>query len=289
VVIPVFNGERHLRACISSILDQTYSNIEVVVADQASTDRSLEIIESFGDPRIRILPEPTEQLDLHSNWARGISAATGELVKLVCHDDVLLPNCLSAQVELLNRYPSAVLACARRRIIDGQDNVLLRARGLGSLVKNQTRLIGGHALAHACTRAGANLLGEPASVLIRRSALPEPLFDPQWRYSIDVEFYFRCLEEDEAILDSRVLCCFRVSPQQLSAVLAKGQAKELHALFAELARRYPDEISKTDVWIGTRRAQLLARARRTLYWQMRLRSTLVAKHRAAPDPSLVRG
>jgi glycosyltransferase involved in cell wall biosynthesis len=278
VVIPVLNGERHLEACISSVLGQTYSNIEVVVADQASTDRSIEIIKSFGDPRVRILPEPTEQLDLHSNWARGTSAATGELVKIVCHDDVLLPDCLSVQVELLNRYPTAVLACARRRIIDGQDKVLINARGLGPLVKNATRVIGGPALAQACTRAGANLLGEPASVLIRRSALPEPLFNPRWHYTIDVEFYLRCLKEDDAVLDSRVLCCFRVSPQQLSAVLAKGQAKELHTLFSELARRYPDEISKTDVWVGTRRAQLLAQARKMLYWQMRLGAALAAKH-----------
>jgi hypothetical protein len=144
------------------------------------------------------------------------------------------------------------------------------------LAKSGTQLTDGGALAHACTRAGANLLGEPVNVLLRRSALPQPLFDPRWVYTIDIEFYLRCLQDNPAVVDERVLCCFRVSPQQLSAVLAKGQAKELRAFFLELARRYPDDVSDTDVRLGVARSQLLAQARRILYFQMRARQ-LVAR------------
>jgi len=138
------------------------------------------------------------------------------------------------------------------------------------LAKAGTKVIDGRSLARACTRAGANLLGEPVNVLIRRSVLPQPLFDPRWLFTIDLEFYLRCLHDREAVVDSRILCCFRVSPQQLSAVLAKGQAKELRALFSELSRRYPEDVSDADVRLGSLRAQLLSQARRMLYWQMRL-------------------
>jgi len=274
VVIPVLNGERHLAACLDSILGQTYEHFEVIVADQASTDRSVEIVQSYADPRIRLLPPPSTQLDLHSNWARSIEASTAELVKLVCQDDVLLPDCLSIQVDLLRRYPTAVLACGRRRMIDDNHRVLIQARGLGRFARSGTQLVAGGALARACTRAGANLLGEPVNVLIRRSALPERLFDPLWVYTIDVEFYLRCLQDGDAVLDDHVICCFRVSPSQLSAVLAPGQAKELRALFRELERRYPGEISGTDVRLGAARAQLLALARRVLYLQMRASARL---------------
>ena len=274
VVIPVLNGERHLEACLNSVVGQTYRNIEIVVADQTSMDRSVEIVRSFGDTRIRLLPPHSEPLDLHANWARGISGSTGELVKLVCQDDLLLPECLSVQVDLLGQHPRAVLVCGRRRIINDDNKVLIKARGLGNLVKSGTRVTDGRELARACTWAGANLLGEPVNVLIRRSALPRPLFDPRWVYTIDIEFYLRCLEDKEAVVDGRALCSFRVSPTQLSAVLAKGQAKELRALFTQLARRYPDHVSAVDVRLGIVRAQLLAQARRTLYWQMRTRSLL---------------
>jgi glycosyltransferase involved in cell wall biosynthesis len=275
VVIPILNGDRHLEACMSSVLGQSYENIEVVVADQASSDRSLEIVGSFVDRRVRVLPRPTGQLSLHGNWARGLAAATGELVKIVCQDDMLEPDCLAIQVELLKQNPTAVLACGRRRIIDDQGKALIKARGLGNLLQGaSTRVVSGGEIAHACTRAGANLLGEPANVLIRQSALPAPLFDPDWHYTIDVEFYMRCLRSDDAVVDNRVLCSFRVSPQQLSALLAKGQARELRRFLAELECRYPTEVSRNDVRLGAARSQLLARARRVLYLEMRVAAAI---------------
>ncbi len=272
VVVPVFNGERHLDACLKSILGQTHQRLEVVVSVQDSTDQSVEIVRSFSDPRLRLLPKPFESLDLHANWARALEASTGEFVKLVCQDDLLLTDCLSVQVELLEQHPTAVLACGRRRMIDDDDKVLIKARGLGHLTKAGTRVTDGRTIARACTRAGANLLGEPVNVLIRRSVLPHPLFDPRWIFAIDIEFYLRCLQDKEAVVDRRTVCCFRVSPHQLSAALAKGQAKELRGFFRELERRYPTDISDADVRLGVVRAQLLAQARRMLYWQMRTRT-----------------
>jgi glycosyltransferase involved in cell wall biosynthesis len=260
---------------MASVLGQSYDNIEVVVADQSSSDRSLEVVESFADPRVRVLPPPTGPLSLHDNWARGLAAATGDLVKIVCQDDLLAPECLAVQVELMRQHPTAVLTCGRRQIIDNQGKTLIKARGLGKLLKSTTNgVVSGGTVAHACTRAGANLLGEPANVLIRREALPDPLFDPDWHYTIDVEFYMRCLGPYDAVVDSRVVCSFRVSPQQLSAVLAKGQASELRRFFTELQHRYPKDVADSDVRWGAARSQLLARARRLLYLQMRFSAAL---------------
>ena len=273
VVIPVFNGERHLDACLRSVLEQTYPRIEIVISDQASKDRSVEIIRSFTDSRIRLLPKPTEQLDLHGNWTRVVEASTGSLVKLVCQDDLLSPDCLSVQAQLLSEHPTAVLACGRRRIINEEDEVLIKSRGLGHLATSGTQVVDGRQLARACVRAGANLLGEPVNVLIRRSVLPQPLFDSRWVYAIDIDFYLRCLQGERAVVDDRTLCSFRVSPRQLSAVLARKQAKELRALLSELAVRYPDDVSSADVRLGQVRAQMLAQARRVLYWQMRTRAS----------------
>ena len=231
VVIPVLNGENHLEACMASILGQSYRKIEIVVSDAASTDGSAGIIRSFDDPRINLLANPVDQLTLHDNWARGLAVAKGDLVKIVCQDDLLLPDCLAVQTELLLRHPSAVIASGRRRIIDDRDDVLIKARGLGRLTKpGGTQVIEGGVLARACTRAGANLLGEPASVLIRRCVLPEPLFDPRWHYAIDIDFYLRCLQRRDAVLDSRVVCCFRVSHRQLSADLGSVQARRVARL-----------------------------------------------------------
>lgn len=271
VVIPVLNGEQHVEACIRSVLNQTYENTEVIVSVNASRDRTTEIVRSFTDPRLRLLPEVTELLSLHANWARGLAGARGELIKIVCHDDLLLPECLSVQIELLQQYPEAVLTSSRRHIIDDNGRVLIRARGIGNLAgPSGTREVSASEIARACTRAGTNLLGEPASALVRRAALPDPLFDPRWHYTIDVEFYMRCLEHNDAVVDSRVLCSFRVSHKQWSAAIVESQAKELRSFFAEMVRRYPDSVTKADVRLGAMRAQLLTAGRRALYLKLRL-------------------
>jgi glycosyltransferase involved in cell wall biosynthesis len=275
VVVPVYNGERHLRGCLASILEQTYQNIQVVISDQASTDRSLAIIREFTDPRIVVLPPPRSARGLHSNWNRALAAAEGELVKIVCQDDLLLPECLAVQVGLLTKFPSAVMACGRRRIITDSDSVLLHDRGLAGIARLSPRIIDGRTLARACTKAGANLLGEPVNVLFRRSALPEPVVDERWHYAVDLDLYFRCLGEQNAVVDSRTLCCFRVSSDQLSATLAASQARELRDLLHDLARRYPRNVSRSDLVLGSVRAQILAWARRVLYCQMRFRANRV--------------
>lgn len=280
IVVPVLNGERHIAACIDSILNQSYGNFEVIVADNASTDRTAEIVESFNDARIRILSEVDEQLSLHANWSRAVRAGTGQYLKIVPHDDLIYRPCLEAQVQLLEEHPTAVLTACRRRIIDDNGGVVVRSRGLGNLLpRGGTRLIEAPDLARACTRAGTNLLGEPACALIRRTALPDPLFDPRWSYALDVEFYLRCVKGRSAVLDSRTLCDFRVSPHQLSASLGARQASEMRAFLRQMPKNYPGRVTDGDVRLGAVRSQLIVQARRALYQYLRIRESISAGRR----------
>jgi glycosyltransferase involved in cell wall biosynthesis len=270
VVVPVLNGERHVGTCLASVLSQTYRDLEVVVSLNASRDATSDVVRSFDDTRLRILPEPPSILSVHENWTRALSAANGELVKLVCHDDVLLPDGVRIQTELLQRHPSAVLVSGRRRIIDDNGATVIAARGLGTLLgPADTREVGASEIARACTRAGTNLLGEPASVLIRRSALPDPLLDPRWSYAMDLEFYLRCIKGDPVVVDGRVLGGFRASPTQMSAMMARDQTRELRALLNEMPVRYPGVVRREDVRRGIVMAELQTAARRALYLRMR--------------------
>ena len=274
IVVPVLHGEHHLESCLRSVLAQTFVDFELVIADNASSDHTAEIISSFNDERIRLLPPVERTLDVHANWTRAVSAAGGELVKVVCHDDLLAPECVEVQVGLLDDHPTAVLVAGRRRIIDDEGRVIIASRGLGRLLGDgNSRLLDGTGLVKRCVRDGSNLIGEPMNVLIRRSALPDPLFDVRWRFCLDLEFYFRVLQGHDAVVDGRTLCSFRVSPKQMSASLATVQAAELRALFEETSQRVPD-VTKVDVRIGSMRAHMLARARGLLYRVMRVRALL---------------
>lgn len=270
VVIPVYGESRWLQECVGSVLAQDYPNLEIVVAENCVGQRATEVLESYGD-RLRRL-EALEVPSLHGNWERGLRAATGRYVKLVCHDDILLGDCISAQVQMIEQHPDAALVSSRRRIIDDRGRVIKAAHGLGKLVgSGGPRLLGGDSVARSCVLAGANLLGEPVAVLMRRSMLPDPMLDERWRYVIDVDLYLRMLRHHTAVLDPEPRAAFRVSPQQLSAAVARQQATEVRAFFSEIAESLDERFSRGERLMSGARSEVLSIARRLLYAGMRLR------------------
>lgn len=105
IVVPVWNGERHLRESLDSILGQTYPRFEVIVVDDASADATPKILESYGD-RIRVLRQPATR-GIYGNANDGIAIANGELVGVFHADDVYLPEMLEREVEWLLAHPGA--------------------------------------------------------------------------------------------------------------------------------------------------------------------------------------
>lgn len=97
IIIPVYNAESFARQALQSALAQTYSNIEVIVVNDGSTDRSPEVISEFNDPRIRFI----QQRNRGGSAARnaGIERAKGEYIKFLDADDVLLHEAIERQVE----------------------------------------------------------------------------------------------------------------------------------------------------------------------------------------------
>jgi glycosyltransferase involved in cell wall biosynthesis len=104
VLLPVYNGERYLRETIQSILSQTYSDYELLIVDDGSTDSSLEIMRSFADPRIRILQNP-ERLKLSGALNRGMKEARGKFIARMDGDDIALPERLEKQLAFMEQHP----------------------------------------------------------------------------------------------------------------------------------------------------------------------------------------
>lgn len=108
--MPVFNGERYIEEAIQSILAQTYDNLELVICDNASTDRTEEICRAFvaRDKRVRYHRNP-QNIGAHPNYNRTFELSGGKYFKWVPHDDVLRPDYVSACVEALEADPGAVV------------------------------------------------------------------------------------------------------------------------------------------------------------------------------------
>jgi GT2 family glycosyltransferase len=105
IVVPVWNGETHLRESLDSILTQTYPHLEVIVVDDASTDSTPEILASYGD-RIRVHRQQSTR-GIYGNANDGIALARGELVGVFHADDVYLENMVEREVDWLRAHPEA--------------------------------------------------------------------------------------------------------------------------------------------------------------------------------------
>lgn len=125
VGLPVYNGEAYLAAAIDSILEQDYQDLELLIADNGSTDGSLRIAEAAAarDPRVRVHASP-ENRGAAWNYNRLVSLAQGEYFKWAAHDDVLRPAFLSRCVEVLDSRQDVVLVYTRAVDIDERDEVV---------------------------------------------------------------------------------------------------------------------------------------------------------------------
>ncbi|MBY0420869.1 MAG: glycosyltransferase [Parvularculaceae bacterium] len=122
LAMPVYNGERYVGGAIKSALAQDYSDIELIITDNASTDATEEICEDAAakDARVRYVRNP-RNLGAAPNYNRGFELADGEYLKWCAHDDLLSPNFVSSCVAALERVPDASLAFPRTICIDPDD------------------------------------------------------------------------------------------------------------------------------------------------------------------------
>jgi glycosyltransferase involved in cell wall biosynthesis len=246
VCIPVYQGERFLAETLRSVLDQTYRDFELVVLDNASSDHSAAVVQSFGDPRIRLERNSTV-LSQPDNWNRVVQLTRAPLVKLVCADDLLHPRCLELQVAPMEADPGLALVAARRHMIDEQSRVIVPRRGLSGLTGVRT----GVEVARRVVRNGANPIGEPGGVLFRR----EDFFAAGgWRadrtYIMDLDLWMRLLQYGEFLGLPETLAAFRIGRGSVSSENGDRITEEQRLLVEEIGDSPLFQVRGIDMTVG---------------------------------------
>ena len=106
VLLPVYNGADFLQEAISSILSQSFEDLELIIRDDRSTDQSREIIRKFTDKRI-VFAENDANLGLFGNINACFALSSGEFVHLFSQDDIMHVDCLESQLNSLRKYKEA--------------------------------------------------------------------------------------------------------------------------------------------------------------------------------------
>lgn len=169
VCVPVWNREKFLAATLDSVLGQSYTELEVLVLDNASTDFSVDIACAYAarDSRVRVVRNESN-IGGMPNYRRLLQLATGDYIKFCNSDDLLSPSVVGRLVDGLEN-PGVGIAFARQMWVD--ENGRPQPPWLPEPVATTDGLIRGVDLGNALLAANINMIGCPTATMFRRNEL----------------------------------------------------------------------------------------------------------------------
>jgi glycosyltransferase involved in cell wall biosynthesis len=223
VIIPSYNYARYLGQAIDSALAQTYSNVEVVVVDNSSSDNTLEVLESYGN-RIRWFQQPNQGVSGSRN--RAIKESCGELIAIMDADDVWLPEKLAGQAEMLKNPRVGMVYCGLQ-YIDAESRLLDEMYISG---------LRGHVLKSLAQLEAPGVPAAGSSALIRRECFDKVgLFDQELSISADWDMWRRIACHYEIEIVRKPLVLYRQHGAAMHLKLDVFEHDMLHA-FASMFR-----------------------------------------------------
>ena len=123
IIMPVYNTEKFVSEAIESVLNQTFVNFEFFIINDCSTDKSLEIIMSFNDERIKLINNKNNK-GVCKSFNEALLQSRGELIFRMDSDDICLPKKLEKQIKFMDNNPDVVALGTNANIIDMEGNFI---------------------------------------------------------------------------------------------------------------------------------------------------------------------
>ncbi len=228
VFMPVHNGKRYIHEAIDSILRQTFTDFEFIIINDASSDESLKIIESFSDDRIRLVRNE-KQLGLSGVRQKGIDLANGKYIAFLDCDDIAKPQRLGTQVSFLDSHKDVYIAGSWVEIIDNagkKTGQIWRHAGSPELIK--------------AILLFRNCITQ-SSVLLRKDCLKDEHFRSDYWPAPDYDLWVRLADKFKIANIPIVLTYYRKHSQNMS----KGIRKEIDDCTDKIMK---ENLKKLDIY-----------------------------------------
>jgi len=213
VLLAVRQGEPYVRECVASVLGQTFEDFEFLIVDDASSDRTAEVVEAFADPRVRLLRNEVN-LGQVPSLNRGLHEARGEYVARIDHDDWCRPTRLERQVAVLDAEPAVALVGTWMDLVEESGRWI---GGLRSTIADFTEF-----LFH--TLIMRVLISHPSAMYRREAVLRLGGYDEATGPAEDKDLWRRlALERLDARIVPEPLVVYRLHDAQLSQTRAAYQ------------------------------------------------------------------
>ena len=235
VALRSYNQKSFLKEAIDSILNQTYSNYEIIIADDASTDGSIELIKKYVEKYPKIIkPIYNKKNNGHTkNLNRALFASKGKYIAIFDGDDLMLPDKLKLQTEFMENNPQCTVCYHNTAFFDNETGKTLY------LKNNKTNSYNGDAR----TMIKYGMFNTNVSNMIRRDKIPKHGAEEKISIASDWIFYVECLINGGQILYlDKVLAKVRRHPNNITQTrFIKNLIDQYFSSFIIL-KRYPKYI-----------------------------------------------
>ncbi|HIP35303.1 MAG TPA: glycosyltransferase [Crocinitomix sp.] len=200
VILPVYNSEKYVYKAIESVLKQTFTNFELLVINDGSTDKSAQIIASFKDDRISIINNETN-IGLTKTLNKGLDKARGKYIARMDADDICLPTRFEKQIEYLDNNPDIDVLGTAFEIFGNENQTVYPP--INSIEINLELYFN-------------NIMCHP-SIMLRKNSINDLKYDDKYLHNEDWAFWLKCIQNGLKFSNlNTVLLKYRVQGQNIS-------------------------------------------------------------------------
>lgn len=215
ILIPTYNSAQFLDEAIESVLAQTFTDYEVIIVDNCSTDNTKEVVGKYlTDKRFSYFRNDTN-LGLVGNWNRCLELANGEYLKYLCADDKFHPEMLEKFVAAMDAHPTVSVVTSNKIYFGSQNKTV-------TLPFQQ--LANGRDIIYK-TLETIDFLGDPTCVMLRKSNRHLGGFKEGMIWMVDWEMWIRHLLVGDCYIIPEILVYTRKHPVQVTNTVIKNNFK----------------------------------------------------------------
>ncbi len=265
VCIACFNASKTIENTISSVLNQTYTELEIIITDNQSIDHTVELVRAIQDSRIHVYVNDTN-VGMSKNFEIAVSKASGKYVKLLCADDLMTPDCIEKELRIFMQNPNSNIAAvtSEKWIIDEKDQKLFVKRFPGKAgLKNGIKAV------RKTLRYGGNIFGEPGCILYSKEALDQAgaiAIRNDLTYVFDLSLTCNTLLHGNLYVIKEPLFLFRVSTFSFTANSLWKSAKVINRFITKIKEEKLIPLSFFDIAMGRVMAWVMCIARNMVFF-----------------------